>query len=220
MNKEFEKFAKSIGVSTSVVDDVKKSINNSITPYIIEERDLRCTTLDVFSRLLMDRQIFFGSDFNSEACNVVVAELLFLESVNNDDITIMINSPGGSVYDGLAVIDTMNYIKSDVSTMCVGMAASMGAVLLSSGTKGKRFILPHSRVMIHQVSSGMEGKISDLKISLEQASKCQKDTYTILAKQMGKTYEEIEELCKNDNWFHGQEAVDLGIVDAVKVKRV
>lgn len=215
ISKDFSKFAKSIGVSTSVFDDVKKSINDSLTPVILEERKLNAAPLDIFSRMLYDRQIFFGNEFNSETCNIVVAELLYLNSLDDRDINVMINSGGGDVISGLAVLDTMNYIKANVSTTCVGMAASMGAVLLASGEKGKRYILPHSRVMLHQPSSSMGGKLSDLEISLEQTRRCKIDLYNILSKQLDKPFEEIEQICKSDNWFIGQEAVDLGIVDKI-----
>ena len=223
MNTDFSKFAQSLGVSTSVVDDVTKSVNksglilptNSLTPVVLEEREMRCTPVDVFSRMMLDRKIFFGTEFNTDACNVVVAELLYLASLSNDDIQIMVNSPGGSVIDGLGVIDTINYISCDVSTLCVGMAASMGAVLLASGTNGKRFVLPHSRVMIHQVSSHASGRVSDMEIEYKQAKRCEQDLYNILSEKMGKSYQEIEELCKADNWFIGEEAVKLGIADRV-----
>lgn len=219
MEKDFKLFAKSLGVSTSTFDDVKKSINDSLTPVILEEREMRVASLDVFSRLLYDRQIFFGHDFTAEACNVVIAELLYLDSIDHRDINIMINSNGGSVLDGLAVIDTMNFINSDVSTTCVGLCASMGGVLLASGTQGKRYILPHGRVMLHQPSSGMSGKLTDLEISLEQTRRCKIDLYNILSERLGKPFEEIEQICKSDNWFIGQEAIDLGICDKLLTKK-
>jgi ATP-dependent Clp protease protease subunit len=146
------------------------------------------------------------------------AELLYLDSVDNRDINLYINSPGGSVVDGLSVIDTMNFIKSDVSTTCMGMAASMGSVLLSNGTKGKRFVLPHSRVMIHSVASGFQGHTADVRIEMEQTERCQKDVYQILADNTGHTFEEMEKLCDRDNWFIGDEAVNnLHIADKVIV---
>lgn len=217
-SKDFEKFAKSLGVSASVFDDVKKSINDSLTPVILEERELNCQPLDIFSRMLYDRQIFFGHQFTPETCNIAVAQLLYLNSIGNNDINIMINSPGGSVVDGLSIIDTMNFINCDVTTTCVGMAASMGAVLLTSGTKGKRYVLPHSRVMIHQVSSGMQGDFSNLKIELQETERCRKDVYEILANTTNHTFEEIEQLCDRNNWLHGIEAVELGLADKVLTK--
>lgn len=220
ISKDFRLFAKDkCGVSTSVFDDVTKSVNNSLTPVVLEERELRTTAVDVFSRLLYDRQIFFGHEVTTEACNIVVAELLYLDSLNSNDIVLMINSPGGSVTDGLSVIDTMNFISSDVSTTCLGMAASMGSVLLASGTKGKRFALPHSRIMIHQVSSATQGTLSDMKIALAEAERCKKDIYEILSNTTGKSLEEIEQLCDRDNWFHGAEALELGIIDNIITKK-
>lgn len=214
--KDFKLFAKDKGLYNSATEDQIKGLKNSLTPVVLEERDLRATAVDVFSRLLMDRQIFFGADVNEDTCNLVVAQLLYLDSLTDDrDISIIINSPGGSVINGLAVIDTMNFIKSDVSTLCCGVAASMGAVLLSNGTKGKRYILPHSRVMIHQVSSWLGGTFSDVKIEFEQMERAKRDVYQVLADNMGKSFEEMETLCDRNNWFIGQEAVDINIVDSV-----
>jgi ATP-dependent Clp protease protease subunit len=222
MNKDFEKFATSMGISNHVLDDVKKHVgktfavpNSSLTPVVMEERELRCTAVDVFSRLLLDRKIFFGNEFNTEACNIVMAELLYLSSTSDEEIQIMINSPGGSVVDGLGVIDTMSLIKCPVSTICMGMAASMGAVLLASGAEGRRFVLPHSRVMIHQPSTSFRGKFTDMEIELAQTARCKKDLYEILSKRMNKPFEEIEALCKDDKWFIGKEAVEIGIADKI-----
>jgi ATP-dependent Clp protease protease subunit len=150
--------------------------------------------------------------------DIMIAQLLYLNSVDNRDISIYINSPGGDVVSGLSLIDTINYIESDVSTVCLGMAASMGAVILSCGANGKRFVLPHSRVMIHSVSSGFEGHTADIKIEMEQTLKCQEDIYKILSENCGKPFEEIESLCDRDNWFIGKEAIDLGIADKVLIK--
>lgn len=216
--KDFSLFARDKGLSSLLVEDVLKKNQNIITPYILEERELRTTTIDIYSRLLYDRIMYFGHEVTQETCNVAIAQLLFLDSVNNNNINIYINSPGGSVIDGLGLIDTMGIIKSPISTTCVGMAASMGAVLLSCGEKGNRFVLPHSRVMIHQVSSGMRGVLSDMRIELEQTERCEKDIYKILAENTNKTFDEIKTLCDRDNWFIGQEAVDLGIADKVLVK--
>lgn len=218
--KDFNKFAKDKIVRTSVVDDVIKHINNKyINPYILEESTKNLATLDIFSKMLTDRNIFFGGEFDSDICNVILCQLLYLDSINNQDITIMINSPGGSVLDGLQVIDTINFIKSDVSTMGLGMSASMGAVLLSCGEKGKRFVLPHSRVMIHQPSGSYRGTAKDAEIDYKMLMRCKADLYQILAKNCNKTVEEIEVLCDRDNWFIGQEAVDLGIVDKVIINK-
>lgn len=216
--KDFRLFAKDKGVSMSVLDDVTKSINNTFTPVVLEERQLNVVGLDVFSRLLYDRILYFGHEFNQETCNLAVAQLLYLNSIDERDINIYINSPGGSVVDGLAVIDTINFIKSSVSTTCIGMAASMGAVLLSCGEKGKRFILPHGRVMIHQVSSGMKGALKDMEIEFEQTKRCKEDIYRILAANTDKTLEEIERDCDRNYWLIGQEAVEYGIVDNILKK--
>ena len=170
--------------------------------------------------MLLDRIIFFGNEFNSETCNIVTAELLYLDSIEEKDINIFIASGGGIVSGGLGIIDVISYINSDVSTTCISTAASMGAVLLSCGTKGKRFALPHSRVMLHQVSSGMNtSTYADLAISLEQTKKYQDDLFKILAENMNKTVEEIENICNRDHWYIGQEAVDAGIVDKIIDKK-
>ena len=215
---DFRKFAKDKGVSMSVFDDIVKDVNNSLTPVVLEERKMNVVAMDVYSRMLYDRIIYFGHEFNQDTCNLLNAQLLYLSSLDERDINVYINSPGGSVVDGLSSIDVMNFIPNNVSTTCIGMAASMGAVLLSCGEKGKRFVLPHSRVMIHQVSSGMRGTYSDIKIEMEQTERCRNDVYRLLADNMGKTFEEVEMLCDRNNWFIGQEAVDLGIVDNVLTK--
>ena len=218
LTKDFRHFAiDKTKMSPSVVDDVIKKQNNILTPYILEERQLNVAAFDVFSRLMYDRIVYFTGVVNEDSCNTAVAQLLYLASVDERDINMYINSPGGSVVDGLGLVDTMDYINCDISTLCVGMAASMGSVLLSNGTKGKRFVLPHSRVMIHQVSSSQSGTLSDLEIELEQTRRCKNDVYRILADNTGKTFEEMEQLCDRNNWFIGQEAVDLGIVDKVLV---
>lgn len=214
----FRKFAKDKGVSMSVFDDIVKDVNNSLTPVVLEERKMNVVAMDVYSRMLYDRIIYFGHEFNQDTCNLLNAQLLYLSSLDERDINVYINSPGGSVVDGLSSIDVMNFIPNNVSTTCIGMAASMGAVLLSCGEKGKRFVLPHSRVMIHQVSSGMRGTYSDIKIEMEQTERCRNDVYRLLADNMSKTFEEVEMLCDRNNWFIGQEAVELGIVDKVLTK--
>ena len=217
--KDFRKFALSnTNVSPSALDDIVKKQGNMLTPYILEERQLNVATFDVFSRLMYDRIVYFTGVVNDDTCNTAVAQLLYLASVDERDINMYINSPGGSVVDGLGLVDTMNYINCDVSTLCIGMAASMGSVLLSNGAKGKRFVLPHSRVMIHQVSSSQSGTLADLEIEIEQTRRCKNDVYKILADNTGKTFEEMETLCDRNNWFIGQEAVDLGIADKVLTK--
>lgn len=216
--EDFKLFSKDKGVLSSVFDDVVKKTENTLTPVVLEERKMNVVGMDIYSRLLYDRILYFGEQFTSETCNLAIAQLLYLNSLDEREIMIYINSGGGSVVDGLGVIDTMNFINSPVSTTCIGMAASMGAVLLSCGEKGNRFVLPHSRVMIHQVSSGMRGCVSDMKIELEQAERCKNDVYNILAKNLNKDYSEIESLCDRDNWFIGEEAVKLGIADKVLIK--
>jgi ATP-dependent Clp protease protease subunit len=219
LTKDFRHFAiDKTKASPSVVDDVIKKQSNLLTPYILEERQLNVATFDVFSRLMYDRIVYFTGVVNEDTCNTAVAQLLYLASVDERDISMYINSPGGSVVDGLGLVDTMDYINCDISTLCVGMAASMGSVLLSNGTKGKRFVLPHSRVMIHQVSSGAQGVLKDLEIELEQTRRCKQDIYRILSDNTGKPFEEIERDCDRNYWLIGKEAVDYGIVDKVLEK--
>lgn len=215
--KDFRKFAlDKTNVKATVLDDQLKKGKNFLTPYILEERQLNVTQMDIFSRLLYDRILYFTGEVNQETCDTMNAELLYLASLDQRDISLYINSPGGSVVDGLSVIDTMNFIKSEVSTICMGMAASMGSVLLSNGAKGKRFVLPHSRVMIHQVSASMGGTVSDMEIEFAETQRCKKDVYEILAKNTGHSFEEMEKLCDRNNWFIGNEAVDeLHIADKV-----
>lgn len=201
------------GISSMNLDSFTKA--NYVNPMILEERQMNVTSIDIYSRMLMDRILFLNTNVESTMANILTAQLLWLDQQSDKPINMYINSPGGSVIDGLQLIDTMNFINAPISTTCLGMAASMGAVILSCGEKGKRFVLPHSRVMIHQVSSGMSGTFSDMKIEFEQTERCKKDIYNILAKNIGKSYEEIEILCDRNNWFIGQEAVDLGIADKV-----
>ena len=195
----------------------KYNPHNSV-PFIIEERRNPAQTIDIYSRLVEDRIIYMGEEFDNDSCNRIVAQLLYLDSLNHNPIRIYINSPGGDVIDGLAIIDTINFIKSPVYTICVGLAASMGAVLLSCGEKGHRIVLPHSRVMIHQVSGFTGGSLIDMKIDLEQTKRCEQDIYNILANNLDKPYDEIVTLCDRNNWFIGQEAIDLGIADKVLSK--
>lgn len=213
--KDFRKFAiDKTKVKATVLDDQLSKPNSFLTPYILEERQLNVTQMDIFSRLLYDRILYFTGEVNRETCDTMNAELLYLDSLDGRDISLYINSPGGSVVDGLSVIDTMNFINSDVSTICMGMAASMGSVLLSNGAKGKRLVLPHSRIMIHQVSSAMRGTVSDMEIAFAETQRCKRDIYNILAKNTGHTFDEIEKLCDRNNWFIGSEAVDeLHIAD-------
>jgi ATP-dependent Clp protease protease subunit len=218
---EFNKFAvHHLQMNSARLEDYqKKSITPNIqgfTPNVIEERQMNVTGLDVFSRLMMDRIIFLGVGIDDYVANVVQAQLLFLESVDpKRDIQIFVNSPGGSVIDGLGIYDTMQYVSPDVATICTGMAASMGAVLLCAGHKGKRTALPHSRVMIHQPLGGMRGQVTDMEIEYQLIKKLQKELYDILSRHTGQTYEQIFADCDRDNWMTAIEAQSYGLVDEV-----
>lgn len=219
MNNDFKKFANSNGVNSMELNDYQNHLT-SMTPYIIEERRMNATSIDVFSRLMMDRTIFFGTDVNSQVCNIVNAQLLFLASTGDEDIKLYINSPGGSVYDGLSTVDTMNYVKPDVSTTVMGMAASMGFVLATSGEKGKRHALQHSRLMQHQPMGGLSPRTqaSDFEISYNEMMAIKKDLYTIISEQTGQPYKKIEKDCDRDYWMTAKEAVEYGVIDNV-IKR-
>ena len=189
---------------------------NGFTPQVIEERQLNVVGMDVFSRLMMDRIIFLGVPINDYVANVIQAQLLFLESTDpKRDISMFINSPGGSVIAGMGIYDTMQYVSPDISTICVGLAASMGAVMLSAGKNGKRTCLKHSRVMIHQPSGGMQGQFSDMEISYKLIKEMKKELYEILAHHTGQKYDTIEKDCDRDNWMTAQDAKDYGLVDEV-----
>lgn len=190
-----------------------------MNPYILEERKLNVAQMDVFSRLMMDRIIFFGAEFTPETCNTVNAQLLFLDSAEpGKEISIYINSPGGSVYDGLSVIDTIDLIKSPVSTICTGMAASMGAMLLVSGEKGRRMALPHSRVMIHQPLGGCRGQASEIEIEYKEIQKIKDELYGILSSRTGQPIEKIWKDADRDYWMTASEAKDYGMIDQVLKK--
>ena len=187
-----------------------------ISPTIVEERPMNVAQMDVFSRLMMDRIIFLGSQIDDYAANVIQAQLLFLDSSEpGKDISIYINSPGGSVYAGYGIYDTMQYIGSDVSTICTGVAASMASILLVAGTKGKRFALPHSRIMIHQPLGGMQGQASDMEIAAREILKVKKELYTILSEHSGQSFETIERDSDRDYWLTAPEALDYGMIDRV-----
>lgn len=193
-----------------------KPTNDYLVPNVIEETNRGERAYDIYSRLLKDRIIFLGEDVNSHTANLVVAQLLFLAHEDpKKDIKLYINSPGGSVYDGLAIIDTMNFVEPDVSTIGIGLQASMGAMLLSCGAKGKRFVLPNSRIMIHQPSSGTEGKITDQEIALKEGIYLKKRLAEIFAKNTGKSLEQVEKDMDRDNWMSAEEAKDYGIVDKI-----
>jgi ATP-dependent Clp protease protease subunit len=195
------------------------AINNSLTPYIVEERQLNVAQMDVFSRLMMDRIIFLGTAIDDYTANVIQAQLLFLESVDpTKDIQIYLNSPGGSVYAGLGIYDTMQYIQSDVSTICTGMAASMAAVLLVAGQKDKRFALKHSRVMIHQPMGGISGQASDIEITSREILKLKQELYTIISDHSGQLYDKVYADSDRDYWMTAAEAKEYGMIDKVLVR--
>jgi ATP-dependent Clp protease, protease subunit len=217
---EFEKYAvKHKGISSLSMHRYKSLHSSYINPTIIEERQLNIAQMDVFSRLMMDRIIFLGVPINDDVANIIQAQLLFLES--NDptkDIQIYLNSPGGSVYAGLGIYDTMQYISSDVATICTGIAASMGAVLLCAGTTGKRSALPHSRVMIHQPMGGAEGQASDIEITTRQILSLRKELYDIIAQHSGKPFAKVEKDSDRDYWMTAEEAKAYGMIDLVLKK--
>lgn len=218
IKKEFRDFSvKHLGNSGLATDQYMGMYGpTNLTPYIMEERRLNVAQMDVFSRLMMDRIIFLGTGIDDQVANIVTAQLLFLESADpSKDIQIYINSPGGSVYAGLGIYDTMQIIKPDVATICTGIAASMGAVLLVAGEKGKRSALKHSRVMIHQPSGGAQGVASDMEINLREMLKLKKELYEIISEHSGQTYEWVEKASDRDYWMTSEEAKGFGMVDEV-----
>lgn len=221
---EFMKYAtRHLGMSTMHLENYASTIGgmagpqiNNLSPNVIEERQLNIAAIDVFSRLMMDRIIFMGVPVSDQVANIVQAQLLFLESVDpKRDVQMFINSPGGSVIAGMGMYDTMQYVTPDVATICTGLAASMGSVLLAAGAKGKRSILPHARVMIHQPSGGMQGQFSDMEINYRLISQLRDELYTILANHTGQTFAAIEKDSDRDNWMTAPEAVAYGLVDEV-----
>lgn len=216
--EEFEKYAiKKQGVSSMYYDKIISSMYPSnMTPNIIEERQLNAIAMDVFSRLMMDRIIFLGTGINDQVANIIQAQLLFLESVDaSKDIQIYINSPGGSIYAGLGIYDTMQFIKPDVATICTGIAASMGAVLLCAGAEGKRSGLTHSRVMIHQPLGGTQGQASDIEITAREILKLKEELYQIIAKHSGQTYDKVYEDSDRDYWMKAEQAKKYGMIDEI-----
>ncbi len=213
LGKDFRKFAQSQKRISSLTLD---AFENSMTPYIIEERQLNVAQMDVFSRLMMDRIIFLGTAIDDQVANILQAQLLFLESLDaSKDIQIYINSPGGGVYAGLGIYDTMQYIRPDVATICTGLAASMGAVLLAAGADGKRAALPHARVMIHQPLGGVQGQASDIEITAREILRLKDELYDILSKHAGKTKKKIEKDADRDYWMIAKEAQEYGLIDEV-----
>lgn len=219
-HREFNKYAtRHIGISSLNMHRYESLFTNSLTPYIIEERQLNVASMDVFSRLMMDRIIFVGTPIDDYIANIIQAQLLFLESTDpNKDIQIYFNTPGGSVHAGLGIYDTMQYISPEIATICTGMAASMGAVLLTAGAHGKRSALKHSRVMIHQPMGGAQGQASDIEITAREILKLKKELYDIIARHAGKSYEQVEHDADRDYWMTSEEARDYGMIDEILVR--
>jgi ATP-dependent Clp protease protease subunit len=217
---EFRKYAVGhLGQSGNTVDGYVRHQINNLTPYIIEERPMNVASMDVFSRLMMDRIIFMGVPVTDEVANIIQAQLLFLDSVyHSRDIQIYLNSPGGSVYAGLGIYDTMQFVAADVATICTGMAASMAAVLLCAGAAGKRTALKHARVMIHQPMSGMQGQVSEMEIALKETLKVRDELYNILADHSGQPFEKISKDSDRDYWMSAEEAKAYGMIDDVLIR--
>ena len=220
MNKDFKSFATAnCGVSGTTLNKIESKLiipQAYINPTILEERQLNVTQMDVFSRLMADRIIFLGTEIDDTVANVSIAQLLYLSSQDPESpITMYLNTPGGSVYDGLAIYDTMQYISNEVQTVCTGLAASMGSVLLCAGEKGKRFALPHSRIMIHQPLGGAHGHASDIEITAKEILKLKGELYQIIADHSGKTLKQIEKDADRDHWLTAKEAVEYGMIDSI-----
>ena len=221
LRSDFRKYATGhLGMNGMALDDVMRAQAQYLNPYILEERQLNVTQMDVFSRLMMDRIIFLGTEINDYTANTIQAQLLYLDSTDpGKDISIYINSPGGSVTAGLGIYDTMQFISSDVATICTGMAASMGAVLLVAGQEGKRSALPHSRVMIHQPLGGVQGQASDIEIEAKEILKFKKELYTIISNHSHTPYEKVWTDSDRNYWMTAEEAKEYGMIDAVLVKK-
>lgn len=220
MYNDYAKFAKSnCGVSSTVLDGYARHQDLYLNPTIIEERKLNVAQMDVFSRLMMDRILWLNTEVDADVMNILNSQMLYLDSISDDDISLYINSPGGSVVAGLSTYDIMNYINSDVATYCMGMSASMGAVLLSSGAKGKRYSLPHGEILIHQPLGGAQGQASDILIAAEQIRKCKDTLYGILSQNTGRSVEEITKDADRDFWMTPDEAKEYGIIDEIIYKK-
>lgn len=221
VKEDFRNYAtKHLGINSMVVDDVIKAQNQYLNPYILEERQLNVTQMDVFSRLMMDRIIFLGTQIDDYTANTLQAQLLYLDSCDpGKDISIYINSPGGSVYAGLGIYDTMQFVNCDVATNCTGMAASMAAVLLVAGKEGKRSALKHSRIMIHQPMGGAQGQASDIEITAREIQKLKKELYTIIAEHSHTEFEKVWQDSDRDYWMTSQEALDYGMIDQILVRK-
>ena len=217
---DFLKFAVDKGMNSMHVEKAMNASASYISPSILEERQLNVTQMDVFSRLMMDRIIFLGTEVNDYTANVIQAQLLYLDSVDSErDINIYLNTPGGSVYAGLGIYDTMQFIGSRVATICTGMAASMGAVLLVAGEKGMRAALPHSRVMIHQPLGGIQGQASDIEITAREILKLEDELYQIISDHSGQTMDKIRQDADRDYWMTAKEALEYGMIDKVYSKK-
>jgi ATP-dependent Clp protease protease subunit len=214
---EFEKYATlGRGVNSMTLQDYRSALDAYINPTIIEERPLNVASMDVFSRLMMDRIIFLGVAINDDVANIIMAQLLFLSSTDpTKDISLYINTPGGSVSSGLAIYDTMQLVQPDVATICTGMAASMGSVLLCAGTPGKRSALPHSRVLIHQPLGGAEGQASDILIAAKEIEKTRKELISIIAQHSGQSYDKVFADADRDYWMNAEEALQYGMIDKI-----
>ena len=227
MKNDFLKFATAQGLNSMHVEKVlSQSANNVqssygyISPTILEERQLNVTQMDVFSRLMMDRVIFLGTEVNDYTANVIQAQLLYLDSVDSErDINLYLNTPGGSVYAGLGIYDTMQFVKARVATICTGLAASMGAVLLVAGEKGMRAALPHSRVMIHQPLGGIQGQASDIEITAKEILKLKEELYQIISDHSGKAIEQIRQDADRDHWMTSKEALEYGMIDKLYIHK-
>lgn len=220
MEKEFQKYALSAGISSLAMHRYRSVVDDYISPTIIEERQLNVAQMDVFSRLMMDRILFLGCPIYDDAANIIQAQLLFFESADQQsDIQIYINSPGGSVTAGLGIYDTMQLVSCDVATICTGMAASMGAVLLAAGAAGKRYALPHSRIMIHQPLGGVEGQASDIEITARQIAQTKQELFEILSHHSGAPIDKIAADADRDYWLTSPQAVEYGLIDEVLNKR-
>lgn len=217
LGKDFKKYALSEGISGMNMHYFEKNLYNSATPYILEERNLNVTQMDVFSRLMRDRMLWVTGVVNENMCDIVQAQLMYLDSVEKKDIKMQLNTQGGSVLHGLGIVDVMDYIGSDVETVNTGLCASMGSILLSSGAKGKRGALNFSRVMIHQVSSGASGHVADNRISHSESEKYNYILFKILAKNAGKDFQEVLDAARRDKWLNSKEALDFGFIDEVYI---
>lgn len=223
ISEDFQKYAKDkLGISSEQIEMVSKSVNkskglpyDSMTPYILEEREMRVTQMDIFSRLMRERILWVSGEVNQYMSDVVKAQMLYLSSVNSDDITMYIDSPGGSVLNGLSMIDTMQLVKPDIKTINNGLCASMGSVLLGAGTKGKRLALPNSFVMLHQVSSGYQGNIQDIEISYKLSQKLNNRLFKLLGKYSDKTEEQVKNDAVRDLWLDSSEALEYGLIDEI-----